>query len=443
MLTKDSYGNDDSKKFLTISEEVSIEDIQILLGGQEMKGLIRCKGSCPKCHGNFQHIKKIGYICPECKTIPSRFYIDLWHKGERVRLFSDKSGQVLDSYQRAQTLLSHIRYEISHHTFDATRYIKSEVREYWTTTLLDKFRDEKLDSLAPSYRKDYCRMTKISKGFFGTKDVREIRKVDVKNFKNHLEKGYTFKPKTIKNILMFFKTFMRWLLDGELIPNVVFLSKEDLQGLESSYKHQWLSSEEQIKLFEYVPNEHSPIITFLMLQGCRPGEARALRCKDVNLRDSIITISATFSDGVYREKRKGRGARSYEIPIHREMGDFIVARVKSNLPEAYVFINPGTGRYYTETTLRRVWDGIKKRAGIIKSFRLYDASRHSFGSQLIDKGANPYRVSKLMGHSSIKTTEKYYLHNEIKSLRTDLEKLSIQNVATVPGASLEPVRKSG
>ena len=419
-------------------------DVLELFQQEDEKGMgtIRCRGKCPNCGKPFKYFRKLGYACPECKTMPKRFYIDIWHQKKRVRLFSDKKGMPLDSYERAQTLLSHIRYEVSNHTFDATKYIKTEVRDYWATTLLDKFRDEKLDSLAPSYKKDYRRMTELCKRFFGTRDVREIRKPDIRNFKSHLEKNFTYKPKTIKNILMFLKTFVRWLHDEELIASVVFLSKEDLQGLESSYKHQWFSSEEQTKILQYVPDEHSPIITFLMLQGCRPGEARALRCKDVSLRDSVITFSATFSDGVYREKRKGRGAKSYEIPIHPEMLDFISDRVKNNLPEAYVFVNPHTGRYYAETTLKRVWDNIKKKAGIVKSFRLYDASRHSFGSQLIDKGANPYKVSKLMGHSSIKTTEKYYLHNEIKSLRTDLEKLSLKNVATVPGASSEPIRKS-
>jgi len=412
-------------------------------GDKEDVGTIRVRGKCPKCGKGFKHILRMGYICPECKTQPKRFYIDLFHQGKRVRLFTDTTGQILDTYQRAQTLLSHIRFEISHHTFDASKYIKSEIGEYWTTTLLDRFKDNKLDSLAPSYKRDYSRMTELLKGFFGTKDVRELRKLDIRNFKSHLEKNFTFKPKTIKNVLMFLKTFIRWLHDEELIASVIFLPKEELQGLESSYKHQWLSSEEQIKLLQYVPNEHFPMIAFLMLQGCRPGEARALRCKDVNLRDSMIIVSATFSDGVYREKRKGRGAKSYEIPIHPEMLDFFFDRVKNNLPEAYIFVNPLTGGHYSETTLKRVWDNIKKKAGIVKSFRLYDATRHSFGSQLIDMGSSPYKVSKLMGHSSIKVTEKYYLHSDAKSLRTDLEKLSLKNVAAVPGASSEPVRKSG
>lgn len=120
------------------------------------------------------------------------------------------------------------------------------------------------------------------------------------------------------------------------------------------------------------------------------------------------------------------------------MMEFVSDRVKNNLPEAYVFINPHTGRHYAETTLKRVWDNIKKKAGIVKSFRLYDATRHSFGSQLVDMGSSPYKVSKLMGHSSIKVTEKYYLHNDAKSLRTDLEKLSLRvhkNILTVQPSS--------
>jgi integrase len=415
-------------------------DVLELFQQEDEKGMgtIRCRSKCPNCRKPFKYFRKLGYACPECKTMPKRFYIDLWHQRKRVRLFSDKKGMPLDSYERAQTLLSHIRYEVSNHTFNATQYIKSEVREYWATTLLDKFRDSKLDSLAPSYKKEYSRMTELCKGFFETKDVREIRKPDIRNFKSHLEKDFTFKPKTIKNILMFLKTFIRWLNEQEYIEKVIFLSKEELQGLDSSYKHQWLSSEEQAKLFQSVPNEHKPIIAFLMLQGCRPGEARALRCKDVNLRDSLITVSATFSDGVYREKRKGRGAKSYEIPIHPEMMEFVSDRVRNNLPEAYVFTHPNTGKHYSETTLKRVWDSIKERAGIIKSFRLYDATRHSFGSQLIDMGSSPYKVSKLMGHSSIKVTEKYYLHSDAKSLRTDLEKLSLnghKNILPIQSSS--------
>ena len=392
-----------------------------------MKGTIRCKNKCPKCERQFQHISRVGYICPECKTIPKRFFIDLWHDGKRVRLFSDKTGQVLDTYQRAQTLLSHLRYEIQHHTFDPSKYIKAESKEYWTDTLLDKFLSFKLDSIAPSYKKDYRRMTEIVRKFFGTKDVREIRKLDVIDFKNHIEKSFKFKGKTVKNIIDFFKTFLRYLkFDLEVVDNIPSFPDVEVQ----SYNFKWLSQEEQIKLLDYVPEGQRPIIVFLMLQGCRPGEARALKCKNVDLRNLTITIASTFSGTAYREKRKGRHAQTAIIPIHSEMVSYMKERVANNLPEAFVFVNPNTGRFYTENALRRIWEGVRAKAGISKSLRLYDATRHSFASQLVNTGSTLFKVSKLLGHRGTRSTEKY-THPQIESLRTDLQKLSL----TVTGLS--------
>lgn len=386
-----------------------------------MPGVIRSRGTCQKCGGNFKCIPKLGYICPECQTTPKRFFIDLWYQGKRVRLFSDKTDQVLDTYQRAQTLLFHIRYEIKHHTFDPSKYIKSEVTQYWATTLLDKFLAFKLDSLAPSYKKDYKRMTEIVRQFFGTKDVREIRKIDVVNFKTHVEKNFSLKSSTVKNIVDFFKTFLRYLKnDLEVIDTVPAFPTFEIQP----HSFKWLSSEEQAKLFEYVPDKQKPIIMFLMLQGCRPGEARALRCKNVNLSNESITLSATFSGNVYREKRKGRNAQAVTVPIHPEMLDFLRERVTNNLPEAFIFTNPNTGGPYTENSIRRVWNSIRIKAGISKSLRLYDATRHSFASQLVNAGSTLYKVSKLLGHTNTKTTERY-AHVNIESLRTDLQKLSL------------------
>jgi integrase len=350
-----------------------------------------------------------------------------------VKLYSDKTGQVLDTYPRAQTLLSHIRWEIEHHTFDPSKYIKSEVTEYWTTMLLDRFLAFKLDSIAPSYKKNYKRMVEIVRQFFGTKDVREIRKLDVINFRTYIENNFSLKNKTIKNILDFFKTFVRYLkFDLEVIENVPAFPTFEIQP----YRFKWLLAEEQIKLLEHIPEVHRPIFAFLMLQGARPGEVMALKCKDVDLRDSTITIHATLSAAVYREKRKGRGAQPLIIPIHPEILEVVKERVVKNLPEAFLFINQETGRRYAETTLRRIWNKVKMDAGISKSLRLYDATRHSFASQLVNSGSTLYKVAKLLGHTNSKTTERY-AHTNIESLRTDLMKLSLK---TVP--RLSPAKKS-
>ena len=70
------------------------DSISYLLGEEYeiMNGTIRAKGKCPVCHGKFAEIKKLGFICTTHQTTPKRFYIDFYHNGQRLRLFSDKQG---------------------------------------------------------------------------------------------------------------------------------------------------------------------------------------------------------------------------------------------------------------------------------------------------------------------------------------------------------------
>jgi integrase len=164
----------------------------------------------------------------------------------------------------------------------------------------------------------------------------------------------------------------------------------------------------------------------MMLAGVRPGEARALKCSDVNLSHQSVTIHSTFSKEIYRAKRKGRKAKPIVIPIHSECLPYITDRIGSSLPAAWLFPNPRHGDHYRLTTIRKIWDRLRVKMGI-KGLRLYDATRHSFASQLINKETSIYRVSRLLGHSTTKMTERY-AHQDLQGLRMDLEKLSLKKV---------------
>ncbi len=388
-----------------------------------MKGTIRPisrQRRCPKCKQNFIEIPKHSYICKDCGISPNRFLIDLYWNGRRYSVCSDKAGMALDTYQRAYKLLSHIQTEIDDHVFDPTKYVKSEQREFYVNMLLDRFLQYKIESIAPSYKKDYTRLVNLAKDYFKVKDVRELRKIDITNYKVHLEKNFTFSSKTMKNTLDLFKTFMNYVkIELEYIDAVPSFPEIDV----SEHNFKWVSQENQSMLFSLVPDHDKPIIGFLMLHGCRPSEARALRCKNVNLDNQTITISATFSGRVYREKRKGKKSKAVTIPIHPEMFGYVASRVNHNLPEAYVFTNR-QGRHYSENALRRIWDSVRTKSKLDKSLRLYDVTRHSLASNLVNSGTSLFKVSKLLGHSSTKMTEKY-AHAEVESLRADLNKLSL------------------
>lgn len=86
--------------------------------------------------------------------------------------------------------------------------------------------------------------------------------------------------------------------------------------------------------------------------------------------------------------------------------------------------------------MQSIWDAVREKTGIDKRLRLYDATRHSVASQLVNQGENLTTVSKLLGHSSIKMTEKYS-HGDIEKVRASLGKLSVNKVVPVTGRSLE------
>ena len=405
-----------------------------------MTGTIRTKEKCPICGKGFTTIPKLGLLCLEHKTTPKKFYLDVYWKG-RQRLFCTKSGAILDSYGRALEMQLQVTREIKEKTFDPSKYRRQEIEKFFCSNLIESFLDKKRANLAPSNMVNYAKLYSRASEFFRDQDVREIRKIDIVHYQEWLEK-MGLGSKTVKNYLDALRAFLRWCMtDLEVLDRVPALPGIDVP--DPAWR--WIQREDQIQLLDFVPGEDLLIFKFLMLQGCRPGEARALKCGDVNLEAGIITIRRTFSKRVLREKRKGKKSKPYVIPIHPEILPDLAERVRSSLPEAFLFVT-SWGSHYSENKVKRIWEGVRQAAGV-EGLRLYDATRHSFASQLANDGAPLLNVSRLMGHTTTKTTERYYAHSSVEALRATVEKMSLKNVVdiatvTKPSPKVENWQKS-
>ena len=413
-----------------------IEALQKLLQQQQQQRergktvRIRAKGKCPRCGKRFSETI-LGFLCPKCQTVPKRFYLDFWWRGERVRIFSTRSGEPLSSFEQAKRLALQIQHEIDQNTFDPSRYVAADAKRFyfevqWERWMKLKEAQVRRGELSPGYFAQLRSYQKHILDFFRGKDVRELRKADMTDFWQALD-GKELSPKTVQNLLRLVKGFLNFLRSEELIEKVPEMP--DIKAPKT--EPEVLDEEEQRFLLAYVREtlpEHYPIFLFMARQGVRPGEACALLWEDVDLAKGFVWIRRTFSARQLKPSTKGKRPRL--IPLDPEVHAFLLdyTRKVAPFPKNFVFTQPN-GRPYQDFTLNRLWKRIVRGllefldrereegrfnprkfslyAKLSKGMRLYDATRHSRLTQFVAQGKSLYLVQAFAGHSDPRITERY------------------------------------
>jgi integrase len=370
-----------------------------------MKGHVRSDETCPICKKPFLHKPGLGLICAEHLTRPEHYYADIHLEGERIRIYRDKFGDLLDSYDRADSLLDDINGELKHHTFDVTKYVRTKKREFEVSYLMDTFEAEKVKEAAPSYKCNVRRYCRIHRAHWQQTDVRDIRKIALKGYLTYLAEILPG-DKSRANQFDHFKAFLNWCKeDAEILPFVPDFPVVDY----SLPTIKAVSAETMMDLLEkHVPEPDFPIMAYLFTHPVRPGEARALKACKIDLEQHVCHIDATFSEEEYRPKRKSKKSPPVMTPIHPDMADWLKTR-KEELkldPDGFVFINPRTGNHYTLQNICDLWTRIRTSAGLPDNLRLYDCTRHSLATLMNRAGATPFDIKNALGHTRLSSTER-------------------------------------
>lgn len=162
----------------------------------------------------------------------------------------------------------------------------------------------------------------------------------------------------------------------------------------NNMKERYLTTEEVQRLrrvLEEGDNKQMKfIVTLLLMLGCRKRELLEARWEDVDLdrRTWFIPMS--------------KSGRARNVPLSGA-----AIEVFRSLPRwegcTYVIPNPATLRPFGN--LHYPWDKVRRAAGL-DDVRMHDL-RHSFASNLVNSGRSIYEVGKLLGHSQVKTTQRY------------------------------------
>jgi integrase len=109
-----------------------------------------------------------------------------------------------------------------------------------------------------------------------------------------------------------------------------------------------------------------------------------------------------------KKKLRQSGKKKYKvIPMSETLFLMLLRRSKVQHISGRLF-------WISSSTVRQEFDEAVERAGL-QNFH-FDDLRHTFATRLVQAGVNLYVVKELMGHESIKTTERY-AHHYPESLR--------------------------
>ena len=163
---------------------------------------------------------------------------------------------------------------------------------------------------------------------------------------------------------------------------------------ENNKMERYLSVDEAQRLYQSVCRSDNQmlkhIVSMLILTGARKREVLDAQWQDFDVERSTWRIPVTKS-GKARHVPLSDGALT------------VLSCVPINPHTAFVFANPATNKPFV--SIFYSWNTARKQAGLA-DVRMHDL-RHSFASLLVNSGRTLYEVQKILGHTQVKTTQRY------------------------------------
>ena len=257
----------------------------------------------------------------------------------------------------------------------------------------------------------FCNFAKIS-------EIEEVTEDNTRNLFYYGRTTLNWTPNTFicyhKSLMVFFRYCIK---EGFMTTNP--LEQIEVPKLERKLPSK-LTKQDAMKILEVVDNypyqsnflrfrNYAIFATFIM-SGIRKQELLNLKYTDVDIENLSIFI------------RQGKGNKDRIIPINYRLAEalkkYLEVRKKAykTCPEFFTSYTYDMG--FTESGIKRLVENIVRTSGI--KFTIHKL-RHTFATLMLEGGCDIYSLSKMMGHSDIKTTT-IYLAASVHHLREQILK---------------------
>jgi integrase len=255
----------------------------------------------------------------------------------------------------------------------------------------------KATSQKRSAEKDRMR-TKHLREIFGTFTINELTSAHVRRYIDH-RLGKAISPSTINRELALLSAAINYAnreWDWDL-PNPV----KGRKLREPEGRVRWITRDEAAALIEAAQSEprarHLPAFIQLGLNtGCRSGELLGLEWNRVDLHANLIHLEAQHT----------KTAKRRSVPLNLAACNAIIAQAQrrtERCPDTpWVFFHPSGTRIQC---VKKGFASACRNAGIT-NFLIHDL-RHTCAAWLVSAGVPLTEVRDLLGHSTVKMTERY------------------------------------
>lgn len=258
-----------------------------------------------------------------------------------------------------------------------------------------------------SYKKDLEDLLLFISETEGTEDLKKVDKKIIRNFIVSLSEK-KIQKRSINRKLSSLRSFYLYLLKiGEIqvspletIPSLKFYAEKQIP----------ISEEEMENLGEVLESESDNFLEKLIIEtlyqtGMRKSELCNILLEQVDFSKSEISI-------------KGKGNKQRVVPISenllKQMREYMVIRKPNEDSGIYFFVREN-GKKLSE---KFVYSVVNRYLSLItlKKKKSPHILRHSFATHVLNNGAEISKVKKILGHSSLASTQ-VYTNGNIEQLK--------------------------
>lgn len=248
--------------------------------------------------------------------------------------------------------------------------------------------------------------------------IEDINEVNLREFFLNGRVGRNWASTTFITFHMSLSVFFRWCVSNG------YMQKNFTEGIELPKVEKRLppklTKQDAMKLLEVVYNypydypylryRNHAIFSLFVFAGLRRSELLKLKFTDVDFDNLSIFV------------HQGKGSKDRIVPMSYTLAQTLKRyveerkRINRTCPEFFGSLNRNVG--LTTTGLKRVVIKMRKASGL--KFTVHKL-RHTFATLMMEGGCDIFSLSRMMGHSDIKTTT-IYLSASAEHLRAQMTK---------------------